>query len=114
MHSGLNLACYVYHVYRFCGGNWVPLERGGNEGWDLRVRGNLTRRPDGRINTSPIALVRPVFKLQQGCGDVIRIPGMYENDCDSSCIIYYSLYCIHSTHFSWGRINFLNLNFYCS
>ena len=49
----------------------------GSGGWDIRVKGVLTPRPDGRINSSPVTSAMPIVRLQQGCGGVIRIPGKF-------------------------------------
>ena len=46
-------------------------------GWELRVKGNLTRRSDnGLINTSPVSSMLPIIHLQSGCEHIIRIPGI--------------------------------------
>ena len=62
---------------RFSGGNWIStLIFGSDGGWDVLVRGNLTRREDtGQINSSPVSAMSPILRLQYGCRHVIRIPG---------------------------------------
>ena len=44
-----------------------------NRGWELRVRGFLFVRPDGRINSSPIVLTSSHIGLQQNCGNTIQL-----------------------------------------
>lgn len=67
---------YVYD-FRFRGRNWARLAGGGdNYGWEVRVKGDLSSRPDnGRINSSPITAVSPVIKVRQGVTHTITIPG---------------------------------------
>lgn len=64
-------------LFRYSGGNWLSgLVFGRDGGWELRVKGNLTARPDnGRINTSPITTILPIVRLQHGCNQTITIPG---------------------------------------
>ena len=69
---------FVVFVYRYTGGNWISLVRGGGS-WEVRVKGNLTVRPDtGRINTSPITAISPILRLQHGCNHTINVPSMYD------------------------------------
>ena len=69
-------------VCRFASFGWRELNIGDNMkevflSWEIRVKGNLTERPDiGRINSSPTAALVPNIKLLQGCNDTIRIKGM--------------------------------------
>ena len=64
-------------MYRYTGGDWIALVRGGGS-WEVRVKGNLTVRPDtGRINTSPITAISPILRLQHGCNHTIDIPSMH-------------------------------------
>ena len=67
---------YIYG-FRFRGRSWARLVEGGdNSGWEVRVKGGLSPRPDsGRINSSPITAVSPVIKLRQGVTHTITIPG---------------------------------------
>ncbi|VDI51811.1 Hypothetical predicted protein, partial [Mytilus galloprovincialis] len=55
---------------------WLPLNEAGYEaGYILRARVDLTNRSDtGRINSSPISAMQPVFRLNQGCDYTIKIP----------------------------------------
>ncbi|CAG2206265.1 unnamed protein product [Mytilus edulis] len=55
---------------------WLPLNEAGAEaGYILRARVDLTNRSDtGRINSSPISAMQPVFRLNQGCDYIIKIP----------------------------------------
>lgn len=47
--------------------------------WEVRVKGNLTQRPDnGLINTSPISRMPLVVRVQQDCNHTIEIPGTAE------------------------------------
>ena len=41
----------------------------------MKVKFDLTMRPDGKINSSPISAMPPIIRLQHGCEHVIRIPG---------------------------------------
>ena len=51
----------------------------GGQSWELKVKGNLTRRADnGLINTSPITTMSPIVRLQHGCNHTIVIPGKAE------------------------------------
>jgi len=79
-------ACIVYALYtsylplpsfRFRGRSWARLAEGGDPaGWEVRVKGGLSPRPDnGRINSSPITAVSPVIKLRRGVTHTIIIPG---------------------------------------
>ena len=69
------LASMLYILTRFTGSSWIKLVRGGDR-WEIRVKGNLSPRPDnGRINSSPIPVVSPVYRLQHGATYTITIPG---------------------------------------
>ena len=71
----LLISCYNYIFTRFDGGNWITLVQGGGR-WEVRVKGNLTTRPDnGRINISPATAALPVYRLQHGATHTITIPG---------------------------------------
>lgn len=73
----LNAFLCLQHLGRYTGGDWISLVRGGGN-WEVRVKGNLTVRPDtGRINTSPITAVPPILRLQHGCNHTIDLPGSY-------------------------------------
>lgn len=63
---------------RLTGCCWLPLNEAGAEaGYILRARAVLTNRSDtGRINSSPISAIQPVFRLNQRCDYTIKIPGM--------------------------------------
>ena len=68
---------YIYIMYRYTGNAWISLVRGGGR-WEVRVKGNLTVRPDTeRINTSPITAISPILRLQHGCNHTINIPGRH-------------------------------------
>ena len=70
----------IVSMYRFTNSAWITLLQGGG-GWGLRVKGNLTPRADnGRINSSPIAAIPPLFRLRHGTTHTFTIPGMYEHD----------------------------------
>ena len=49
----------------------------GGGDWEVRVKGNTTRRPDGTINSSPITSSTPIVRLQHGCDHIYRIPGRH-------------------------------------
>ena len=74
--NSLSVLKFIESSYcRFWGGAWISLIIGGG-GWDVLVRGNLTRREDtGQINSSPVSVMSPILRLQYGCRHVIRIPG---------------------------------------
>ena len=47
-----------------------------NSGWELRVKMNLSPRPDnGLINTSPVSNMPPVVRVYRNCYESITIPG---------------------------------------
>ena len=59
---------------RYRGSNWITLVVGGGN-WEVRVKGNLTRRADNsRVNTSPVTTVTPIVRLRHGCSHRIVIP----------------------------------------
>ena len=59
---------------RYASGDWVLLVEGGG-GWEVRVKGNLTRRADNsRVNMSPVTSVTPMVRLRHGCSHRIVIP----------------------------------------
>ena len=59
---------------RYASSNWIPLIVGGRS-WEVRVKGNLTRRADNsRVNTSPVTSVTPIVRLRHGCSHRIVIP----------------------------------------
>ena len=65
-------------IPRYTGFNWISLvQKGGlNLRWEIRVKGDLTPRPDnGRINSSPTTAVPPVLRLRHGVTHTITIPG---------------------------------------
>ena len=71
------ICCHSYTV-RFTGCCWISLVAGGSR-WEIRVKGNLTRRTDnGLINTSPISTMSPVVRLQYGCNHTLQVPGNAE------------------------------------
>ena len=63
------------HVLRYTGRDWISLVEGGGD-WEVRVKGNLTARPDtGIVNSSPISSMSPIVRLLRGCNHTIVIPG---------------------------------------
>ena len=59
---------------RYASSDWVHLVVGGG-GWEVRVKGNLTRRTDnGRVNTSPVTTFTPIVHLKHGFSHRIAIP----------------------------------------
>lgn len=46
----------------------------GSGSWEVRVKGNLARRSNGRVNSSPVTTSTPIVRLQSGCTHNIRIP----------------------------------------
>jgi hypothetical protein len=48
-------------VVGFFNGNWLPLAIGGNNYWQVTGQIQLTVRPDGVINTSPVTSTLPVL-----------------------------------------------------
>ena len=69
--------CLLSFLSRYTGGDWITLvQGGGSASWEVRVKGNLSPRPDnGRINSSPTTAVSPVFRLRHGATHTITIPG---------------------------------------
>ena len=65
---------YTAPTCSFTGGGWIGLVVGGGS-WEIRVKGNLTQRPDGRVNSSPVSTSLPLYRIQHGCQHVIRLPG---------------------------------------
>ena len=62
--------------YRFTGCCWISTLVVGRDGsWNVKVKVDLTVRPDGKINSSPVTATRPIYRLQHGCRHVISIPG---------------------------------------
>ncbi|XP_072036772.1 uncharacterized protein [Amphiura filiformis] len=56
---------------------WIPLESpltGGAKGWKMLTRIDVTPRPDGRINRSPVSASLPTEKFYRGCQYELRIP----------------------------------------
>jgi len=52
------------------------LADGRDPRWEVRVKGNLTRRAgNGLINTSPVSTMPLIVRVQQGCNHTIEIPG---------------------------------------
>ena len=74
MHACIyNLFC-VSTSHRYVDGNWVSLAVGGGL-FELRMKGDLTPRPDnGLINSSPMTAFTPIVRVQAGCHFSIRIP----------------------------------------
>ena len=70
----INYVIIIINLCRNSGGAWIGLVVGGG-GWDVKVKFNLTMRPDGKINSSPVSAMTPIVRLQHGCEHVIRIPG---------------------------------------
>ena len=63
------------YSYKSC--CWISLvQANGRAGWEIRVKGDLTPRPDnGKINTSPTTTMSPVVRLRHGATHNITIPG---------------------------------------
>ena len=63
--------------FRYAGGDWIDaLVQGTNSNWEVRVKGDLSIRPDtNSINSSPVTGMLPIVRVQHGCPSVIRIPG---------------------------------------
>ena len=92
----------------------------GGSGWELRVKGNLSRRADnGLINTSPISTMAPIVRLQHGCNHTIVIPGKAEmidsiqhgsnhNFRSHSFFIQWQI--LMKTSFDVGGLSFLRVN----
>ena len=68
------IACMLYFSLRYTGCGWITLNEGGGS-WEVRVKGDLTPRTDGRINSSPITTIPPVVRLHRGVPHTITIPG---------------------------------------
>ena len=70
---------YIFLNVRYTSCCWINELVAGGRGWELKVKGNLTRRADnGLINTSPISTMPPIVRLQHGCNHTIVIPGKAE------------------------------------
>ena len=64
-------------MLRYTGRAWIALVEGGDN-WEVRVKGNLTARPDtGIVNSSPISSMSPIVRLLHGCNHTIVIPGKF-------------------------------------
>ena len=63
--------------FRFAGDAWIgTLVQGAYGNWEVRVKGDLSIRPDtNSINSSPVTGVLPIVRIQHGCPSAIRIPG---------------------------------------
>ena len=62
--------------FRFASGGWAILTQGGGN-WEVRVKGDLSIRPDtNSINSSPVTGMLPTVRVQHGCPSTVRIPGM--------------------------------------
>lgn len=65
----------MHFIYRYADRGFITLF-GVSLGWQLRVDGSLLQRADtGLVNTPPVSRMLPVVRLQEGCGQTIRIPG---------------------------------------
>ena len=61
--------------FRFTGGVWASLTQAGGS-WEVRVKGDLSIRPDtNSINSSPVTGMLPIVRVQHGCPSAIHIPG---------------------------------------
>ena len=77
-----------YTFIRFTGSDWIAVNYARTASWEVRVKGNLTRRSDtGRINFSPISNMPPIIRLQHGCNYTITIPGDTQGNIISSLYI---------------------------
>ena len=92
--------CMPCAHFSFMGSSWPNLVNGGaSSRWEVRVKGNLTSRPDNkRINSSPITIVPPLVRLRHGTTQTITIPGKDQNK--HRTILCY-LYISHNGHMSW-------------
>ena len=64
------------HACSFSSCCWITtLVVGGGGNWNIVVKGDLTMRPDGRINSSPLTATTPIVRLQHGCYHELKIPG---------------------------------------
>ena len=64
------------NIFRFTGNAWASLTQGGGS-WEVRVKGDLSIRPDtNSINSSPVTGMLPIVRVQHGCPSTIRIPGL--------------------------------------
>ena len=63
--------------FRFLSFAWIStLIQGADGGLEVRVKGDLSIRPDtNSINSSPVTGMLPIVKVQHGCPSAIRIPG---------------------------------------
>lgn len=96
------------------------VDGGSKAGWELRVKGNLSRRADnGLINTSPISTMAPIVRLQHGCNHTIVIPGRAEmtdsiqhgsnhNFRPHSFFVQWQI--LMKTSFDVGGLSFLRVN----
>ena len=90
-HVRIYIYIYIYiYGFRFRGRSWARLVEGGdNSGWEVRVKGGLSPRPDnGRINSSPITAVSPIIKLRQGVTHTITIPGERQVEWEGSLLAW--------------------------
>ena len=74
------LFCHSCHFSWTCSYTdccWITLvQAGGSAGWEIRVKGDLTPRPDnGKINSSPTTTMSPVVRLRRDATHTITIPG---------------------------------------
>ena len=56
-----NLSLNTQYIIAFQGGAWLALQIGGNGNWQVTGKIDLTVRPDGIINTSPVTSTLPVI-----------------------------------------------------
>jgi len=66
---------YIY-LCSFSGAEYAFLASGDIGGWVIRVKGQLSPRPDNsRVNTSPVAVFSPDLTILEGCNSTLVIPG---------------------------------------
>ncbi|CAF3519230.1 unnamed protein product [Rotaria sp. Silwood1] len=81
VYDTLTLPLSSTFVVGFYGGNWLPLAIGGNSYWQVTGKIDLTVRPDGLINTSPVTTTLPVIYRTVGVQHIHIIP---MSDADST------------------------------
>lgn len=66
---------------------WIStLVYGRDSYWEVRVKGNLSPRPDnGMINSSPVTTITPIVRLQHGCTHDVRIRVQDADQDDVRC-----------------------------
>jgi hypothetical protein len=78
-----NLKIGQSYTVGFTGTNWLVLAIGGNGKWQTTGRIELTIRPDGKLNTSPVTSTLPVIYRQVGIQHVHIIQMADTNSTDT-------------------------------